>query len=279
MTSVGIVTDSTAYLPEATVRELGIEVVQLQVISNGVAYDEIDGITVDEVAVALRANKPVTTSRPNPDLFVAAYERLIAKGVDTIVSAHLSSELSGTFESAVLASRRVSCQVEVVDSRGIAMMLGFAVKAGAVLANAGGTLAEVSDLVQRKSLGSSILFYVDSLEFLERGGRINSVQARMGTAMKLKPILHMLDGKVEQRELVRTREKALARMVELVACAARIKSEIAIHHVGAQAAAQEFGQQVKAKTGLADISVSAAGAVVGTHVGPGALAIVVSPQV
>jgi DegV family protein with EDD domain len=277
--SVGIVTDSTAYLPEATVRELGIEVVQLQVISNGVAYDEITGITVDEVAVALRANKPVTTSRPNPELFVAAYERLIAKGVDTIISAHLSSELSGTFESAVLASRKVSCQVDVVDSRGIAMMLGFAVKAGAVLANSGGTLAQVSDLVKRKSIGSSILFYVDSLEFLERGGRINSVQARMGTAMKLKPILHMTNGKVEQRELVRTREKALSRMVELVTSTARIKSEIAIHHVGAQAAAQELAQQVKSKTGLADISVSAAGAVVGTHVGPGALAIVVSPQV
>ena len=277
--SVGIVTDSTAYLPEATVRELGIEVVQLQVISNGVAYDEVDGITVDEVAVSLRANKPVTTSRPNPDLFVAAYERLIAKGADSIVSAHLSSELSGTFESAVLASRRVSCPVEVVDSRGIAMMLGFAVKAAAALANSGGTYAEVSDLVKRKSLGSSILFYVDSLEFLERGGRINSVQARMGTAMKLKPILHMLDGKVEQRELVRTREKALARMVELVSSVARIKSEVAVHHVAAEEAAQELAQQLRAKTGLADVSVSAAGAVVGTHVGPGALAIVVSPQV
>jgi len=276
---VGIVTDSTAYLPKSVVAELGIEVVELQVISNGIAYNEVDGITVEQVAIALRANKSVTTSRPNPELFVSAYERLISNGADSIVSAHLSSDLSGTFESAKLASRSVSCPVEVIDSRGIAMTLGFAVQAGAKLARSGGSLNEVGDLVERKCLGSSILFYVDSLEFLERGGRINAVQARMGSAMNLKPLLHMLNGKVEQRELVRTREKALNRMVDLVCAAARIKSEIAVHHVDAAAAADELAGILQTRTGLANISVSAVGAVVGAHVGPGALAIVVSPQV
>jgi DegV family protein with EDD domain len=276
---VGIVTDSTAYLPKSVVAELGIEVVQLQVISDGIAYNEVDGITVEQVANALRASKPVTTSRPNPELFIAAYERLISNGADAIVSAHLSRELSGTFESARLASRSVSCPVEVIDSRGIAMMLGFAVQAGAKLARSGGGLSEVSDLVNRRCMGSSILFYVDSLEFLERGGRINTMQARMGSAMNLKPLLHMVNGKVEQRELVRTREKALTRMVDLACAAARIKSEIAVHHVEAATAAHDLAELLKTRTGLVDISVSAVGAVVGTHVGPGALAIVVSPQV
>lgn len=276
---VGIVTDSTSYLPESVVSELGIEVVQLQVISNGIAYNEVDGITVDQVTLSLRANKPVTTSRPNPELFVAAYQRLISNGADSIVSAHLSSEISGTFESALLASRSLSCPIAVIDSRGIAMMLGFAVQAGAQLAKSGGDFAEVGDLIKRKSLGSSIFFYVDSLEFLERGGRINAVQARMGTAMNLKPILHMINGKVEQRELVRTREKALNRMVDLVCAAARIKSQIAVHHVAAPSSAEDLAQQLRIRTGLKDIAVSAVGAVVGTHVGPGAIAIVVSPQV
>ncbi len=276
---VGIVTDSTSYLPESVVTELGIEVVQLQVISNGIAYNEVDGITVDQVTLALRANKPVTTSRPNPELFVAAYQRLISNGANSIVSAHLSSEISGTFESALLASRSVSCPIAVIDSRGIAMMLGFAVEAGAQLAKSGGDFAEVGDLIKRKSLGSSIFFYVDSLEFLERGGRINAVQARMGTAMNLKPILHMINGKVEQRELVRTREKALNRMVDLVCAAARIKSQIAVHHVAAPSVAEDLAKQLRIRTGLNDIAVSAVGAVVGTHVGPGAIAIVVSPQV
>ena len=277
--AVGIVTDSTCYLPVEVIAELGIEVVPLQVISNGVAFNEVGGITVDEVAAALRSGKSVTTSRPNPELFVEAFEKLHNAGHESIVSVHLSSELSGTYESAMLASRKVDFKVDVVDSRGIAMMLGFAVQAGAKLANSGGSHAEVLELIQRKCAGASIIFYVDSLEFLEKGGRITAMQAKMGASMNLKPLLHMINGKVEQQELVRSSEKSIARMIEIVAAAARIKSEIAIHHVEAFESANLVAQQLKELTRLATISVTSAGAVVGTHVGPGALAVVVSPQV
>jgi DegV family protein with EDD domain len=277
--SVGVVTDSTCYLSDAVVAELGIEVVPLQVISNGVAFNEVGGITVDEVAVALRSGKSVTTSRPNPDVFVTAFEKLHSAGHESVVSVHLSSELSGTYESAVLASRKVDFPVDVVDSRGIAMMLGFAVQAGAKLAKSGGSHSEVLNLIQRKCAGASIIFYVDSLEFLEKGGRITAMQARMGASMNLKPLLHMINGKVEQQELVRSSEKSVARMIELVASAARIKSEIAVHHVEALDAATTVAAQLKDLTGVESISVTSAGAVVATHVGPGALAVVVSPQV
>jgi DegV family protein with EDD domain len=277
--SVGIVTDSTCYLPSETSADLGVVVVPLQVISNGIAFNEVGGITVDEVATALRSGKSVTTSRPNPEVFVAAFEKLHSAGHESIVSVHLSSELSGTYESAVLASRKVDFQVDVVDSRGIAMMLGFAVQAGAKLANSGGSHVEVLDLIQRKCAGASIIFYVDSLEFLEKGGRITAMQAKMGASMNLKPLLHMINGKVEQQELVRSSEKSIARMIEIVGAAARIKSEIAIHHVEALDAANSVAQQLKKLTGIESISVTSAGAVVGTHVGPGALAVVVSPQV
>jgi DegV family protein with EDD domain len=277
--SVGIVTDSTCYLPAGIVAELGIEVVPLQVISNGVAFNEVGGITVDEVATALRAGKSVTTSRPNPEVFVEAFEKLHRAGHESIISVHLSSELSGTYESAVLASRKVDFLVDVVDSRGIAMMLGFAVQAGATLANSGGSHTEVLDLIQRKCAGASIIFYVDSLEFLEKGGRITAMQARMGASMNLKPLLRMINGKVEQQELVRSSEKSIARMIEIVVAAARIKSEIAVHHVEAFDAASTVAAQLKEQTGVEAISVISAGAVVGTHVGPGALAVVVGPQV
>jgi DegV family protein with EDD domain len=277
--SVGIVTDSTCYLPADVIAKLGIEVVPLQVISNGVAFNEVGGITVDEVAAALRSGKSVTTSRPNPEVFVEAFEKLHHAGHESIVSVHLSSELSGTYESAVLASRKVDFKVDVVDSRGIAMMLGFAVQVGAKLANSGGSHAEVLDLIQRKCAGASIIFYVDSLEFLEKGGRITAMQAKMGASMNLKPLLHMINGKVEQQELVRSSEKSIARMIEIVAAAARIKSEIAIHHVEAFESASLVAQELKDITGVEAISISSAGAVVGTHVGPGALAVVVSPQV
>ena len=135
-------------------------------------------------------------------------------------------------------------------------------------------IAKINKLKQ-----AEIIFYVDSLEFLERGGRITAMQAKMGASMNLKPLLHMINGKVEQQELVRSSEKSIARMIEIVGAAARIKSEIAIHHVEALDAANSVAQQLKELTGLAAISVTSAGAVVGTHVGPGALAVVVSPQV
>jgi DegV family protein with EDD domain len=209
----------------------------------------------------------------------AAFEKLHRAGHESIISAHLSSELSGTYESAVLASRKVDFPVDVVDSRGIAMMLGFAVQAGAKLANSGGSQAEVLYLIQRKCAGASIIFYVDSLEFLEKGGRITAMQAKMGASMNLKPLLHMINGKVEQQELVRTSEKSIARMIEIVVAAARIKSEIAVHHVEALDVASRVAEQLTKLTGVESISVTSAGAVVGTHVGPGALAVVVSPQV
>ena len=248
-----------------------------------ISYEGMMPIREGESANIVYSDKPYLTvlvdGEYKGEMKRKTFEKLRNKGAESIVSVHLSSELSGTYEAAVLASRRVDFPVDVVDSRGIAMMMGFAVLAGARLATAGSTQAEVVTAINRKCAGASILFYVDSLEFLERGGRINSMQARMGKAMDLKPLLHMINGKVEQRELVRSSEKALARMVDLVSAAARIKSEIAVHHVEAQDAAQEIANQLKSRTGVTDIEVTPAGAVVGTHVGPGSLAVVVSPQV
>lgn len=276
--TVGIVTDSTAYLPDAVVATYGIEVVPVQVISSGIAYDEVGGITVEEVATALRSKKTVTTSRPTPDRFVAAYEKLKAAGCDSIVSAHLSSGLSGTFESALLASKRMDIPVEVVDSRSIAMVLGYAVESGAKLAQAGGNLADVVDVVKKRCVAGSVIFYVDSLEFLERGGRISPLKSRVGSALSVKPLLHLVNGKVEQLELVRTSEKALDRLVEIAASAARISSDLAVHHVDAVDRAEAIAQKLCEVLGVPEITVTQAGAVVGAHVGPGAIAVVVSPQ-
>lgn len=276
--TVGIVTDSTAYLPDAVVATYGIEVVPVQVISSGIAYDEVGGITVEEVATALRSKKTVTTSRPTPDRFVAAFEKLKAAGCDSIVSAHLSSGLSGTFESALLASKRMDIPVEVVDSRSIAMVLGYAVESGAKLAQAGGNLADVVDVVKKRCVAGSVIFYVDSLEFLERGGRISPLKSRVGSALSVKPLLHLVNGKVEQLELVRTSEKALDRLVEIAASAARISSDLAVHHVDAVDRAEAIAQKLCEVLGVPEITVTQAGAVVGAHVGPGAIAVVVSPQ-
>jgi DegV family protein with EDD domain len=275
---IGIVTDSTAYLPEAVTSNLGIEVVPVQVISSGVAFDEVGGISVEEVATALRARKPVTTSRPTPDRFVAAFEKLHASGCESIVSAHLASGLSGTYESALLASKRVDFPVQVIDSKAIAMMLGFAVESGARCALEGGSLEQVVEVITRRSAAASIIFYVDNLEFLEKGGRISPFKSKIGSALSVKPLLHMVNGKVEQRELVRTSEKGLHRLVEISVAAARIPSQIAAHHVAAAARANQVAQELCSQLGISEVTVTQAGAVVGAHVGPGAIAVVVSPQ-
>jgi len=276
--TVGIVTDSTAYLPQALTSQFGIEVVPVQVIVDDVAYDESGGITVGEVASALRAGKSVTTSRPSPDQFVAAYRRLADAGCTSIVSVHLSSELSGTYESALLASKRLDIPIDVIDSRGIAMMMGFAIESGAALALNGANHEDVAAVIRRRCAQASVIFYVDTLEFLQRGGRISVLRSRVGSALHVKPILHMTNGMVESRELVRTSGKAIPRLIEICAELATSDCDIAVHHVDATERADEVAQMLCERLTRTSITVTEAGAVVGAHVGPGAVAVVISPQ-
>jgi DegV family protein with EDD domain len=274
--TVGIVTDSTAYLPEAIASALAIEVVPVQVIVDGVAYDEFRHITVDQVVAALREGKKVTTSRPNPDQFLEAYRRLAQRGFDSIVSVHLSSHLSGTYESAVLASQDSPVPVSVIDSGGVAAMIGHAALAGARLAKSGADLDPVTAEVEHRCAASSIEFYVDTLEFLQRTGRISNMKSRVGTVLSVKPILHMVDGRVVQHELVRTASKAVERLVELVANGVTGPCEITVHHVDAAERAGQVAQRLCETFKVPSVTVTPAGAVIAAHVGPGAVAVVVT---
>jgi DegV family protein with EDD domain len=274
--TIGIVTDSTAYIPEAIASALAIEVVPVQVIVDGVAYDEFRHITVDEVVAALRKGKKVTTSRPNPDAFLEAYRRLAQRGFDSIVSVHLSSHLSGTYESAVLASKESPVPVSVIDSRGVAAMIGHAALAGARLAKSGADLDTVSAEVEQRCAASSIEFYVDTLEFLQRTGRISNMKSKVGTVLSVKPILHMVDGRVVQHELVRTASKAVERLVELVAERVTDPCEIAVHHVDAAVRADQVAQKLCETLKVPSVTITPAGAVIAAHVGPGAVAVVVT---
>ena len=274
--TVGLVTDSTAYIPEAVASALAIEVVPVQVIVNGVAYDKFRHIAVDEVVAALREGKKVTTSRPNPDQFLDAYRRLAQRGFDSIVSVHLSSHLSGTYESALLASQDSPVSVSVIDSGGVAAMIGHAALAGARLAKSGADLDAVTAEVEHRCAASSIEFYVDTLEFLQRTGRISNMKSRVGTVLSVKPILHMVDGRVVQHELVRTASKAVERLVELVANGVTGPCEIAVHHVDAAERADQVAQRLCETLKIPSVTVTPAGAVIAAHVGPGAVAVVVT---
>src|SRR6478672_5463622 len=212
---VAVVTDSTSYLPAELVRERGIAVVPLQVVIGGTSYDEGDGASSGTVAEALRTWQPVTTSRPGPAAFAAAYTRAAEAGCTGVVSVHLSSQMSGTVESARLGAKETSLPVEVVDSGSLGMGLGFAALSAAVRAAAGAPLDEVADAAHRRAAASSVVFYVDTLEHLRRGGRIGAAAALLGSALAVKPLLHLVDGHIEPLEKVRTAQKAIARLEEV----------------------------------------------------------------
>lgn len=279
---VAVVTDSTAYLPPGIAAAHGVAVVPVQVVISGQAHDE-DAITPADVADALRAWKPVTTSRPSPQAFHETYEKLAAAGASAIVSVHLSAALSSTVESAHLAARECSVPVEVVDSRSVGMGLGFPVVSAAEAAAAGADVATVVRAAHQRAADTSEFFYVDTLEYLRRGGRIGAAAALLGSALSVKPLLHVVDGRVETLEKVRTTSRALARLEDVAVAAATLdpgrRVDIAVHHLANPARAADLAARLGPRVpNVGDLVVSEVGAVVGAHVGPGMLAVVVAPR-
>ena len=279
MERVAVVTDSTAYLPNDLASSHAITVVPVQVIVSGQPYDEGTGITPHDVAVALREWGVVTTSRPSPERFAAAYLAAAEAGATAVVSAHLSGEMSGTYDSALLASKEAPIPVTVIDTRSVAMAMGFAVLSGATAAMAGADAEAVADVIRRRASTGSALFYVDTLDYLRRGGRIGAAQALLGQALAVKPILELVDGRVTPLEKVRTTSKALARLEELVIeRAAARPCDIAVHHLDAVARAETLAGHLVARMSDSRVLVSEVGAVVGAHVGPGMVAVAVAPR-
>jgi len=276
---VAIVTDSTAYLPVGRAAQWGIAVVPVQVIIGGTAYDEGSGVSSDVVADALRQWRPVTTSRPTPQAFLDIYNRAAELGAIGVVSVHLSADMSGTLGSAQLAAREARVPVVAIDSRTLGMAMGYAVLAGAEAAAEGQSLVEVAAVVSRRCQASSAFFYVDTLEYLRRGGRIGAAAALVGSALSVKPLLHLLDGRIAPLEKVRTTSKALARLEDIAAEAAGTGTvDLAVHHLASVARAELLAERLAARVpGVRELEVSEVGAVVGAHVGPGMIAVAVSP--
>ena len=272
--TIGIVTDSTAYLPESFVKQFGIEVVPVQVVVDGKSLSEITEISIADLVKDLRANKSVTTSRPTVQNFVQVYEKLRASGVSEILSIHLSSELSGTYESAMLAAQRVDFPVKVIDSKGVAGFLELAVQHAVELRANGKNLEEISTALITYCAETKIYFYVDTLEFLQRGGRISMIRSKLGQLMTFKPLLTMREGRVELLELVRSEAKALNRLLEL-ACNEGPNHEFRINHVAAPERAINLAEAIENQLKISTVAIRETGAVVGAHVGPGAVAVTI----
>ncbi|MDT4892971.1 MAG: fatty acid kinase fatty acid binding subunit [Pseudonocardiales bacterium] len=275
---VAVVTDSTAYLPEGTAERLGIGVVPLRVqLGPRTATDGFD-VTPDQVASALRNKVAVTTSRPTPAEFATLFGSCLDAGAERVVSIHLAAALSGTWESAVLAAQDFPHGVvRVVDSRATAGALGFAVTAAASLAREGASAAEVqgaaTDVVDR----TRTMFYVDTLEYLRRGGRIGTASALLATSLSVKPLLQMVEGRIVPLEKVRTASKAIARLTQLtVEAAGEGPVDIAVHHLAAAPRAQLVAAQLRtALPRLRALHLAELGPVIAAHLGPGVIGTVI----
>lgn len=278
---VAVVTDSTAYLPAGTASERGIRVVPLQVrIGDRVGGDGVD-IGPDELVAALVARRgEVSTSRPTPAQFDSCFREALDGGADEVVAVLLSRELSGTWDAARLAAKEVDEErVRVVDSRSTAMGLGYAVLAAADAAEQGAAGLAVEEAAADVAARSRVIFCLETLEFLRRGGRIGPAAALLGTALAVRPLLHVTDGRILPLEKVRTTSRAVSRLVELaVQAAGRGAADLAVHHLGAQQRAADLAKALT--TRLPEVRrclVSEVGAAIGAHCGPGVLGVVVIP--
>ncbi|MFE0641309.1 DegV family protein [Streptomyces sp. NPDC058877] len=277
---VAILTDSTAYLPRQTRERHAIVTVPLTVVIGDRALEEGTEISAAALAEALQKRRPVTTSRPSPEVFAEAYREAAAAGAQGVVSLHLSAEVSGTHDAAVLAAKDAPLPVRVVDTRMVGMALGFCALAAARVAEAGGSLDEVVAAAEKRAAGTSAYFYVDTLDYLRRGGRIGTAQALLGSAFAVKPLLELDGGRIELREKVRTASKAIARLEEIAVERAGVGSvDIAVHHLSAPERAAALADRLRDRVpGLEELQVSEVGAVIGAHTGPGLLAVVVSSR-
>jgi DegV family protein with EDD domain len=279
--SVAVVTDSTAYLPAGVVEKYGIEVVPLYVVLAGRSGREGSEIGPADVARALAVRgQHVSTSRPTPGDFVAVYRRCLDAGARRLVSIHLSAELSSTSDAARLAASQVGEHlVTVVDSRSTAMGMGFAVIAAARAAAEGAAAHAVAEVARNTAAATRTFFVVDTLEHLRRGGRIGSAAALLGTALAVKPVLHVREGRVVPLEKVRTTARAVNRLVQhAVETADDAPVSLAVHHLAAADRAERLAAELRRHVPrLVELYVSELGAAIGAHVGPGAVGVVIAP--
>lgn len=270
--AVRIVVDSTADIPPALAAELGIAVVPLTVRFGEESFRDGIDLTPAQFMARLTAGGALpTTAQPSPGDFLAVYRPLVTTGA-SVISLHLSSKLSGTYSSALVAARELAdagARVDVVDSGTITLACGLVALEAARAARDGAdhdaTLALIADLLQRTHL----VAVLDTLEYLQRGGRIGRARALLGSLLSIKPMITVADGVVTPLEQVRTRQRALARTVERIAALAeRDPLRLAILHAADEASAAELRERAAAVVPIDRIIVAEVGPVIATYTGP-----------
>jgi len=272
--AVRIVTDSTADMPHPLAQELGISVVPLSVIFGDEVCREGVDITHDQFYDRLVHSKVLpTTSAPSVGDFLTTYETLLAES-NEIVSIHLSSKLSATYNNACQAARMLAdrARIAVIDSQLITFGMTFVVEAAARAALSGAGVEEIVRVVQRMIPRVHIFFLLDTLEYLRRGGRIGRARAFLGTVLKVKPLLSLRDGEVHPEERVRTRGHALERISQIAVSCPRVQ-ELAVGYSTNLQDAEDLQRRLIEALPQVKVQVMRVGPVIGTHCGPGVLGV------
>jgi DegV family protein with EDD domain len=280
MTRFAVVTDSTSNLAPELAEEYGIPVIPLNVHWGNESY--LDGITLDPQTFYrwLRERRDFPkTSQPSAGAFMDFFKLEAERAeTDTILGIFISEHLSGTLASAwqaraVLAEERPDLRIEIVDSRSVSMGLGLQVLEAQRAAQAGKTVEEAMADVQRCYETMQVIFAVDSLEWLHRGGRIGGAARLLGSALNLKPVLTVTEGRVEALEKVRSRGKSVRRIVDIAKerLQGRRPAEMAIIHAEAADEVPAFQEMVMQELNPEKVHIRALTPVVGTHGGPGTI--------
>ena len=273
--AVKIVTDSLADIPPDLAQELDIQVVPLTVSFGLESYRDGIDITAEQFFARLASEKELPkTTQPSVGAFQEVYAGLAAKGHD-ILSVHASSRLSGTFNSASLAMKEVQgVGIELVDTLSASLAEGFTVMEAARLAKDGAALAEVAQAARSVTSKVDVYFLLDTLDYLQKGGRIGKAQALMGTLLSIKPILTIRDGEVHPYERARTKAKAIERMKETIGAGGPY-AEIAVCYSTTPAEAQALAAELQPLCPARTVIAGAIGSTIGTYTGPGLLGVAV----
>ncbi len=277
--TVKVITDSTADLPPALAEELGITVVPLNVHFGTEVYRDGVEITADEFYRRLvTASRLPTTSQPTPGDFLSAYDEM-GQTTDEILSVHVSAKLSGTMNSATQAREEYggACRIEIIDSLQGSMGLGMLAIAAAEAARRGDSLDDVVTETRAAIPKVGFIGLLDTLEYLEKGGRIGKAQAFMGSLLRIKPLLTIRDGEAHPLERARTRAKGVDRMCELVQAEMPLK-DLAVVYTTTPDEARALAQRLQSFLPQGEVILSQVGPVVGTYLGPGVLGVAFRKQ-
>jgi DegV family protein with EDD domain len=274
--TVKVVTDSACDIPDELVEELGITVVPIYVMFGQKAFRDRIDLGTDEFFERLVQNHVhPTTSVPSPKDFANVYNEL-AKETDEIISIHITSQESGTYNSALLGKELVegNCRVEVVDSKSVSMSMGMMVIAAAREAMAGKSLDQVADFARRLVPSMHLMILVDTLRYVIRGGRLNKPTGLVGSVLRVRPLLTVKEGDLSVVGVARTKAKAVERLVTFAKSFSRVK-EIAVAYTTEHDEARHLLDRLKASFPDATSYLTRVGPALGTHAGPGAMGVAI----